>query len=188
MVHSMLWTLCSFINGGNRPKKRPNRFGGGGRVKCEHHVLRDLWSGWLKMEAKLVTARELSEKYLLVCYTLLESDVNGSSTEYWILKSQDQNHVALNFSRVYILIPAAKSNLSLRSKRVAYSLPWLSLVRMSSHELIDAQFDRAVEIVQSLPKTGPIQTDYDEKLTMYRWGSLLRLFFWRPFLFYLQSI
>ncbi|EDR14188.1 uncharacterized protein LACBIDRAFT_244827 [Laccaria bicolor S238N-H82] len=38
---------------------------------------------------------------------------------------------------------------------------------MSSHELIDAQFDRAVEIVQSLPKTGPIQTDYDEKLTMY---------------------
>ncbi|CAA7260248.1 unnamed protein product [Cyclocybe aegerita] len=39
---------------------------------------------------------------------------------------------------------------------------------MASHELIDAQFDRAVEIVQSLPKTGPIQTDYEEKLTMYR--------------------
>ncbi|KDR83439.1 hypothetical protein GALMADRAFT_235577 [Galerina marginata CBS 339.88] len=38
---------------------------------------------------------------------------------------------------------------------------------MASHELIDAQFDRAVEIVQSLPKTGPIQTDYEEKLTMY---------------------
>ncbi|KAI4519090.1 ACBP-domain-containing protein, partial [Schizophyllum commune Loenen D] len=38
---------------------------------------------------------------------------------------------------------------------------------MSSRELIDAQFDRAVEIVQSLPKTGPIQTDYEEKLTMY---------------------
>ncbi|KAF8665732.1 hypothetical protein AX16_000180 [Volvariella volvacea WC 439] len=38
---------------------------------------------------------------------------------------------------------------------------------MSSHELIDAQFDRAVEIVQGLPKTGPIQTDYEEKLTMY---------------------
>ena len=37
-----------------------------------------------------------------------------------------------------------------------------------SHDLIDAQFDRAVEIVQSLPKTGPIQTDYEEKLTMYR--------------------
>ncbi|KAK7061462.1 ACBP-domain-containing protein [Favolaschia claudopus] len=36
-----------------------------------------------------------------------------------------------------------------------------------SHELIDAQFDRAVEIVQSLPKTGPIQTGYDEKLAMY---------------------
>ena len=123
--------------------------------------------------------------------------------KYWVLNTKisrwarstarsngqgGKNHVALNFSRVYILIPAAKSNLSLRSKRVAYSLPWLSLVRMSSHELIDAQFDRAVEIVQSLPKTGPIQTDYDEKLTMYRWGSLLRLFFWRPFLFYLQSI
>ncbi|KAJ7667706.1 hypothetical protein DFH06DRAFT_1183348 [Mycena polygramma] len=38
---------------------------------------------------------------------------------------------------------------------------------MSSHDLIDAQFDRAVEIVQGLPKTGPIQTGYDEKLTMY---------------------
>lgn len=39
---------------------------------------------------------------------------------------------------------------------------------MVSQELIDAQFDRAVEIVQGLPKTGPIQTDYEEKLTMYR--------------------
>ncbi|KAG6833829.1 hypothetical protein H0H87_011763 [Tephrocybe sp. NHM501043] len=38
---------------------------------------------------------------------------------------------------------------------------------MASPEVIDAQFDRAVEIVQSLPKTGPIQTDYEEKLTMY---------------------
>jgi len=38
---------------------------------------------------------------------------------------------------------------------------------MSSHELIDAQFDRAVEIVQNLPKTGPIQTGYEEKLAMY---------------------
>ncbi|KAF7355050.1 ACBP-domain-containing protein [Mycena sanguinolenta] len=37
---------------------------------------------------------------------------------------------------------------------------------MSSHELIDAQFDRAVEIVQGLPKTGPIQTGYDEKLAI----------------------
>lgn len=39
---------------------------------------------------------------------------------------------------------------------------------MDSHQLIDAQFDRAVEIVQSLPKNGPIQTDYEEKLAMYR--------------------
>ncbi|KIJ20103.1 hypothetical protein PAXINDRAFT_126567 [Paxillus involutus ATCC 200175] len=38
---------------------------------------------------------------------------------------------------------------------------------MDSRQLIDAQFDRAVEIVQSLPKTGPIQTGYEEKLTMY---------------------
>ncbi|THV05447.1 ACBP-domain-containing protein [Dendrothele bispora CBS 962.96] len=37
---------------------------------------------------------------------------------------------------------------------------------MSSPALIDAQFDRAVEIVQGLPKTGPIQTDYEEKLTI----------------------
>ncbi|KAF8138674.1 ACBP-domain-containing protein [Boletus edulis] len=38
---------------------------------------------------------------------------------------------------------------------------------MDSRQLIDAQFNRAVEIVQSLPKTGPIQTGYEEKLTMY---------------------
>ncbi|KAI0307357.1 acyl CoA binding protein-domain-containing protein [Multifurca ochricompacta] len=38
---------------------------------------------------------------------------------------------------------------------------------MSSHELIDTQFDRAVEIVQNLPKTSPIQTGYEEKLAMY---------------------
>lgn len=40
---------------------------------------------------------------------------------------------------------------------------------MDSRALIDAQFDRAVEIVQSLPKNGPIQTGYEEKLTMYRY-------------------
>jgi hypothetical protein len=39
---------------------------------------------------------------------------------------------------------------------------------MDSRELIDAQFDRAVEIVQGLPKTGPIQTSYEEKLALYR--------------------
>jgi hypothetical protein len=42
---------------------------------------------------------------------------------------------------------------------------------MNSRELIDAQFDRAVEIVQNLPKTGPIQTGYEEKLAMYRYVS-----------------
>jgi hypothetical protein len=44
---------------------------------------------------------------------------------------------------------------------------------MATHELIDAQFDRAVEIVQGLPKTGPIQTDYEEKLQMYRYAPTL---------------
>ena len=46
---------------------------------------------------------------------------------------------------------------------------------MASHDLIDAQFDRAVQIVQSLPKTGPIQTDYEEKLEMYRYDDCFRL-------------
>ena len=40
---------------------------------------------------------------------------------------------------------------------------------VDSRQLIDAQFDRAVEIVQGLPKTGPIQTGYEEKLDMYRY-------------------
>ncbi|QRV87606.1 acyl-CoA-binding protein [Ceratobasidium sp. AG-Ba] len=38
---------------------------------------------------------------------------------------------------------------------------------MDVDSLINAQFNRAVEIVQSLPKTGPIQTGYEEKLAMY---------------------
>jgi len=47
-----------------------------------------------------------------------------------------------------------------------------SFRNMATNGLIDAQFDRAVEIVQGLPKTGPIQTDYEEKLTMYRYDFL----------------
>lgn len=43
---------------------------------------------------------------------------------------------------------------------------------MNSRELIDAQFDRAVEIVQNLPKTGPVQTGYEEKLSMYRCAAI----------------
>lgn len=39
---------------------------------------------------------------------------------------------------------------------------------MDPHSIIDAQFNRAVEIVQNLPKTGPIQTGYEDKLDMYR--------------------
>ncbi|CCA69962.1 hypothetical protein PIIN_03902 [Serendipita indica DSM 11827] len=36
-----------------------------------------------------------------------------------------------------------------------------------AQDFIDVQFDKAVEIVQSLPKNGPIQTGYEEKLAMY---------------------
>ncbi|WWD18506.1 hypothetical protein CI109_102958 [Kwoniella shandongensis] len=38
---------------------------------------------------------------------------------------------------------------------------------MSAIRDIDAQFHRAVDIVQSLPKGGPIQTSYEEKLWLY---------------------
>ncbi|CAO1625825.1 unnamed protein product [Parajaminaea phylloscopi] len=38
---------------------------------------------------------------------------------------------------------------------------------MSSADVIDALFDRTVDIVQSLPKSGPIQTSYEEKLALY---------------------
>ncbi|CDZ98761.1 Acyl-CoA-binding protein [Phaffia rhodozyma] len=33
--------------------------------------------------------------------------------------------------------------------------------------LTTAQFDRAVQVIQSLPKVGPIQSSYEEKLAMY---------------------
>jgi hypothetical protein len=39
---------------------------------------------------------------------------------------------------------------------------------MTTRPQVDAQFDRAVQIVQGLPKTGPIQTGYEDKLLMYR--------------------
>ncbi|ORY24296.1 acyl CoA binding protein-domain-containing protein [Naematelia encephala] len=34
-------------------------------------------------------------------------------------------------------------------------------------QVIDAQFHRAVDIVQSLPKAGPVQTSYEDKLRLY---------------------
>ncbi|CAD6571461.1 MAG: hypothetical protein TREMPRED_000296 [Tremellales sp. Tagirdzhanova-0007] len=45
-----------------------------------------------------------------------------------------------------------------------------------SSEVVDAQFHRAVDIVQSLPKGGPVQTNYEEKLwlcSLYKQGELL---------------
>jgi len=33
--------------------------------------------------------------------------------------------------------------------------------------LLSSQFDRAVELVQTLPKNGPIQSSYEEKLALY---------------------
>ncbi|WFD31776.1 hypothetical protein MSPP1_002815 [Malassezia sp. CBS 17886] len=38
---------------------------------------------------------------------------------------------------------------------------------MSSARVIDALFERSVDIVQSLPPTGAIQTSYEEKLALY---------------------
>ncbi|CAO1629028.1 unnamed protein product [Sympodiomycopsis kandeliae] len=38
---------------------------------------------------------------------------------------------------------------------------------MSSADVIDALFNRTVDIVQNLPKAGPIQTSYEEKLSLY---------------------
>ncbi len=44
-----------------------------------------------------------------------------------------------------------------------------------AHGVIDVQFDRAVEIVQGLPKAGPVQTGYEEKLAMYRSVDISRI-------------
>ena len=43
----------------------------------------------------------------------------------------------------------------------------IQIAKMSSAEVINALFERTVDIVQSLPKTGPIQTSYEEKLALY---------------------
>jgi hypothetical protein len=39
---------------------------------------------------------------------------------------------------------------------------------MTTRPQVDAQFDRAAQIVQGLPQTGPIQIGYEDKLLMYR--------------------
>lgn len=47
--------------------------------------------------------------------------------------------------------------------------------------LVDARFHRAVDIIQSLPKSGPITTTYEEKLmlySLYKQGKLI--FAYRP--------
>lgn len=41
------------------------------------------------------------------------------------------------------------------------------LSREEAAALIDARFHRAVDIIQSLPKSGPITTTYEEKLMLY---------------------
>ncbi|GAA5911634.1 hypothetical protein JCM8208_005697, partial [Rhodotorula glutinis] len=39
---------------------------------------------------------------------------------------------------------------------------------LSAHPAwVHARFERAVDIIQSLPKSGPIQTSYDQKLELY---------------------
>lgn len=42
-------------------------------------------------------------------------------------------------------------------------------------ERLDAQFDRAVAIVQDLPKDGIINMEYEEKLRMYGYVALVIL-------------
>src|SRR6202035_144424 len=70
-----------------------------------------------------------------------------------------------------------------------YFLSKCSEIMDSSH-IVDVQFNRAVEIVQGLPKTGPIQTGYEEKLTMYRYveTTLLSLILTRVIIYCEQSL
>ena len=44
---------------------------------------------------------------------------------------------------------------------------YLSLVGSGNLDWIDERFERAVDIIQSLPKSGPIHSDYGQKLTLY---------------------
>ena len=44
---------------------------------------------------------------------------------------------------------------------------YLSLVGSGNLDWIEARFERAVDIIQSLPKSGPIQTSYHDKLLLY---------------------
>jgi acyl-CoA-binding protein len=82
-----------------------------------------------------------------------EKDIQFAAwmTSRWLYESE--NMVISAISR-----PVQKSPFVLQPPATAFTLPMN----------MDSLFDRAVSIVQSLPKTGPIQTDYEEKLGMYR--------------------
>jgi len=61
----------------------------------------------------------------------------------------------------HLLLTAPSTSASKLRLNLGYSPPTAAVMD------IDEQFDRAVSIVQGLPKSGPIQTEYEEKLAMY---------------------
>lgn len=73
--------------------------------------------------------------------------------------------------------PPAASPLSrllpLHSSQRSSLSPWVPALLLSrahgpsSSFVPSSQFNRAVSVIQSLPKTGPIQSSYEEKLAMY---------------------
>lgn len=81
-------------------------------------------------------------------------------------RREREGHLQLGSVSRIILPPFSISPLHV--SKLASSTVSESWNDMGPYSRIDAQFNRAVEIVQNLPKTGPIQTGYEDKLNMYR--------------------
>ncbi|CAK5275784.1 unnamed protein product [Mycena citricolor] len=119
-----------------------------GRFKCngDHGKL---W-GQLYWKGKLVTKG-------------VDERIRGSLKYKWI----DGRSKAKEVSPPTSTSPHLYLSRRLQPPRQGSPLVASSPTMTTSHELIDAQFDKAVSIVQALPPAGPIQTGYEDKLLMY---------------------
>ena len=158
---------------------------------------------WMVKNGSQVSNRKGVVRKILTCL-LHATRERCEWLKYWILKPQDEcvlstkqvrsngqgdkNHVALNFSRVYILIPAANSNL----RSIEQKSRLFSPLTISSQNVISWAHWRSIwscswdcsKFTQDWANTNRLR--WETYNVQVRVAS--PSFFWRPFLFYLQSI
>ncbi|KAF8351189.1 acyl-CoA-binding protein [Amanita rubescens] len=164
-----MYSLYKQATVGNVKTPRPGIWDMLGRAKwdawAKHKDLGPYEAKWLYVEALLKVLRRYSDKTMAKSLVDELESYQGSDASNAILNRDDapseeagekpSELLATNFIDMFTWIADFPDTFGLVQGD------------MASKELIDAQFDRAVQIVRGLPETCPIQTDYEEKLTMY---------------------